>query len=137
MTIATIIREANTEQEIYFLLTAYIDALQFGDKLNCLSEHLRKLPLTGLEDLRARSIKLVTELDAASKRLDDKVCTVIKEALEIFGAALSRLESFQRLSRPQRLDLQGSALGDRIAAHSGATAFGSSDSVGDSAEFRF
>jgi hypothetical protein len=106
MMITNIIREANTEPEVYFLLTAYIESIQFGDKLNCLSEHLTSLPLTGLDDVRQRSVKLVTELDVASKRLDDKVCVVIKEALEVFGTALSRLELLGQGLRPQCLTPQ-------------------------------
>ena len=117
MTIATIIREAKTEQEIYFLLTAYIEAVQFADRLNCLSENLTRLPLSGLEELRQRSVKLVAELDAASKRLDDSVCTVIKEALEVFGVALTRLESYERLSQPNGTALPTDPLADMITSN--------------------
>jgi len=135
MTISHIIREANSEHEIYFLLTAYIDAVQFADKLNCLSEHLTRLPLTGLEDVRGRSAKLVGELDAASKRLDDKVCTVIKEALEIFGAALTRLELFERLSpSPQGTALPMTALGDLVARDLAASGLDNFYSTGPTAD---
>lgn len=49
------------------------------------------LPLTGTHDLQARFERSIVELDRASKRLDDKACVVIKEALNIFSAALNRL----------------------------------------------
>jgi hypothetical protein len=136
MMITNIIREANTEPEVYFLLTAYIDAIQFGDKLNCLSEHLTSLPLTGLDDVRQRSVKLVTELDAASKRLDNSVCAVIKEALEVFGTALTRLELFQRVSQSQRSAPQTTAWPDMVASDMEASCFESLNGDGTMAELR-
>jgi hypothetical protein len=90
--IADAIRETDTEHEIYSLLTAYIEAVRYGGELDLLSEPLTSLPITGPDDIRARSAILIAELDSASKRLDDKACAVIKEALVIFGAALNRFE---------------------------------------------
>jgi hypothetical protein len=93
MMIADVIRNATSEHEIYFLLTAYVEAVRFCDKLNDMSEHMASLPLGGVDDVRTRFNKLVAGLDAASKRLDDKACETIREALHIFGAALHRLGS--------------------------------------------
>ena len=90
--IADVIREAKTKHEIYFLLTAYVEAVRFCDKLNCTSEHITRLPINGVADVRARFEKLMIELDAASKRLDDKSCEVIHEAVHVFGAVLNRLQ---------------------------------------------
>jgi len=91
--IADVIRSAATEHEIYFLLTAYVEAVRFCDKLNDVPEHMASLPLAGIDDVKSRFNKLVAELDAASKRLDHKACETIREALHIFGAALHRLAS--------------------------------------------
>ena len=107
--ITNFIREANTEHEIYFMLTAYIEAMRFSDKLNLLSERLTVLPLTGMDDLRGRSAKLVAELNEASLRLDDPACVMVKEALEVFGTALSRLELLDQRLRPERLAPQSDA----------------------------
>lgn len=100
MVITDVIREADTEHEIYFLLTAYLEAVRFGDKLNFLSEHLTSLPLTGLDDVVGRSTKLIAELDGAPQRLDDKERVVVKETLEVFGTALSRLWLLERRANP-------------------------------------
>ena len=134
--ISNIIREANTESEVYFWLTAYIEAMRFGDKLNLLSEHPTRLPLTGLDDVRGRSAKLIAELDVASKRLDDKVCVVIKEALEIFGTALTRLEMFQRVSQFQRSAPQTTAWSDMVARDTEASSIDSLNGDGTMAELR-
>lgn len=93
MMIADVIRQSRTEHEVYFLLTAYIDAVRFGDKVDCLSESMTLLPLTGIGDVSERFDRLIGELDAASRQLDDKACEAIKEALHIFGVALKRLRS--------------------------------------------
>lgn len=90
--IVTAIREAETEQEVYFFLTAYVETLHYGDQLNLLPESIKTLPLTGLENVQDRFQQFMVELDRASKRLDHKACGVIKEALHAFGTALVRLE---------------------------------------------
>ncbi|MGH8751747.1 MAG: hypothetical protein ACREUV_08590 [Burkholderiales bacterium] len=104
--IADVIRETSTEHEVYFLLTAYIEALQFGDRFNLLSKHLTDLPLNAMADLRARSANLLAELDSASKRLDHRACLVINEALAIFGAALNRFELLEEEVLLQNPEIQ-------------------------------
>jgi len=91
MVITDVIREAETEYVIYFLLSSYINAARHGDMLKSLPEPVAALPLTGKTDARLRFDRLLFELDAASKRLDDKACDSIKEALTVFGTALYRL----------------------------------------------
>ncbi len=91
--IANVIRNAETSNEIYFLLTSYLEALQFSGALDNVAPHIVNLPLKGKTDLKVRFKKLMIELDSASKRLDDKACLVLKEALHIFGAALTRLRT--------------------------------------------
>src|SRR5208282_2655588 len=93
MMIADVIRNAETSNEIYFLLTSYLEALQFSGALDDVSPHIVDLPLRGKMDLKVRFDKLMIELDRASKRLDDKACVVLKEALHIFGAALTGLRA--------------------------------------------
>ncbi len=90
--IADVIRKAETEHEIFLLLNAYIEAARFCDKLHCLPDDITRLPLDGAADVRMRFEQLIPELDAASKRLDDRSCLVIREAVHVFGTALSRFE---------------------------------------------
>ena len=92
-----IIRNAESESAIYFLLVAYIETTQFGEKL---PEYLTNLPITGLKDVETRSQQLVMELDNASKQLSDKSCVVIEEALHIFDAALFRLKFLEHEKGP-------------------------------------
>ena len=93
MMITDVIREAETEHVVYFLLTAYVEAVRFGDQQNLLPEPVKALPLTGRHQVRERFEQLVIELDKASQRLNDNACVVIKEALHIFISALNRLEA--------------------------------------------
>ena len=88
---ADIIRTAENEHEIYFLLTSYIDAVRFSNPLNTVSEQLTRLPLNGTTDVKDRFDKLMAELDTASKLSDERTCVVLREGVHILGAALSRL----------------------------------------------
>ena len=90
---ADVIREAKNEHEIYFLLTAYVEAVRFGDQLNLVPESVKTLPLAGNAHVRAQLQQLMVELDKASRNLNDNACVVIKEALHLFSTAADRLES--------------------------------------------
>jgi len=56
---------------------------------------------SGIVHVRLPSVKLINELDVAPGWLDDKECVVIKEAVEIFVAALNRLELLERGANPK------------------------------------
>jgi len=89
---ADVIRSANTEHEIYYLLTSYIETMRFSDESRkCFPEPITRLPFNGIGDLRGRFAQLVVELDKASKSLDDKSCAKIKEGMHALGVALNRL----------------------------------------------
>ena len=91
---ADIIRSVNTEHEVYFLLTSYIEAMRYCDQRHrCIPEHIVRLPLNGATDIKERFVQLMLELDRASKRLDDESCAVIREGVYVFGFALSRLNA--------------------------------------------
>jgi hypothetical protein len=92
MNITDAIRDANSGYVVYFLLSAYIDALRFGNRL---PSRLTGLPVAGIHDVDTRYQGLVAELDSASKTPDDKTSTIIEEALHVFGTALHRLELLQ------------------------------------------
>jgi hypothetical protein len=89
MPITKAIRDAATEHEIFFLLTAYVEAVRYCDKLDTLPPAMKNLPITGANDVVARMEALRAGLSTSPR--EEHV--VIREALEIFGAALLRLGS--------------------------------------------
>src|SRR5262245_33848549 len=105
MMIADVIRHAKTEHEIYFLLTAYLESIQFGNGKNFASRTTIKLPLAGSQDLQQRFNQLVIDLDSASKSLDDNGCLVIKEALHIVGSALHQLRHLESVEHARNQPL--------------------------------
>ncbi len=89
---ADIIRSASNEHEVYFLLTSYLESVRFCDRLHCgVSDRVTHLPLDGIADVNERFKLLLIELDAASKRLDDNTCAVIREGMHVLSSALNRL----------------------------------------------
>jgi hypothetical protein len=91
MLIVDVIREADNEHEIYFLLTAYVEAVRHCDPLHHLPEIVRELPFNGVKDVsvRAESLRAILE---SPETLDDKIRLVLAEALGIFAVARHRLE---------------------------------------------
>lgn len=87
-----VIRTAENEHEIYFLLTSYAQSMRYGRPVTPLPDAIVRVPVRGLPDVRERFDQLVPELDAASKRLDDKSVALIKQALQTYGTALGRLQ---------------------------------------------
>jgi hypothetical protein len=107
MVITDVIREADSDHVIYFLLISYINAARYSDKVKSLPDRIAALPLAGKDDVRSRFELLMAELDAASKRLDDDACVTIKEALTTFGIALFRLQSLDhRRARSPDVEMQ-------------------------------
>lgn len=101
-TIQDVIREATTEHEVYFLLTAYVEAVRYGDMLNHLPGQVRELPLHGLDDVRTRVDGLRAELVRSSApQTGDRSRVIVKESSELFSEALTRL---QRLQGERRCD---------------------------------
>lgn len=111
-----IIRTADNAHEIYFLLTSYIDALRSSTRVDSAPESLTQLPLDGRDDVKNRFDKLMVELDAASKGLDERGRIVTKEALHILGTALNRLASIEEEEKRR------AALPDAPASESTAAA---------------
>lgn len=93
--IADLIREARTEQEIFHLLNAYIEAAGCDGKSSYLPDDMATLP-SCVNDVMQRCFKLMEALDVSSKRLDDEACLALKEALHVYGNALNRLKSLER-----------------------------------------
>ena len=98
MMITDVIAEARTEHEIYFLLTAYLESVRFGDKFGLLPEHVTKLPVSGLADVKRRFDDLRMERDQALFQSNDRSRMFISEALSVVGTARDRLTW---LARPE------------------------------------
>jgi hypothetical protein len=107
--ITDVIREAKSEHEIYFLLTAYLEAIHFSDKLQPQPELADVLPIASIEKVRNRFEHFIYELDRASKELNHEACLVLKEGMLIFNTALNRLEALasrQHLPEHRRRERQ-------------------------------
>jgi len=98
MIINDVIREAKSEHEVYFLLTSYVEAVCYCDRLNCLPEQIRGLPLHGVEDVRTRIDGLRAALDEQSARggTDNKFLLVVRETADLLDDALDRLQWLER-----------------------------------------
>lgn len=83
------IRNSESDHQIYSLFAGYIETLQCGANR---VDYSAAQPISGINDLRARFRQLMIELDATSSNAEDK-SSVMKQALYIYGEALSRLHS--------------------------------------------
>ena len=91
-TLNEVIREATSEHEVYFLLTAYVEAVRHGDLLSSLPGQVRELPLTGLDDVRTRVDGLRAELGSTR---NTRTRVIVAESTEIFSEALNRLQCLE------------------------------------------
>ena len=92
MILADLIRDAESESDVYRLLTTFVEALRYADRLGMLPKFLTTLPLRGMVDLESRFARLVSELGTGAAD-GSGVALVEKEAREIFGTALHRLRA--------------------------------------------
>lgn len=97
MLMIDVLRVADSDYVIYFLLTAYIEAARYSNKLPA---HLTDWPLFRTSDVKERFDKFVGELYITSKRPDAKACVLMSEALHLFGTALHRLRELERARCP-------------------------------------
>ena len=89
------IQTADTEYVVYFLLTAYVETLDYYEPLrSCLTEDIKRLPVTGLADVSERARALRTVIDQCAQ---SQARLLIDEAVEVFGAALQRLKHLQEV----------------------------------------
>jgi len=99
MTIIDTIRGADSKDTIYVLLSAYIDGLRHSVNSEQIAPRLLGLPINGESDLQARLTVLFVELDLASKRLDNDMLVIYKEALAIVASALHRVQQLGNYPR--------------------------------------
>jgi hypothetical protein len=102
MTINDVIREAKSEHEVYFLLTAYVEAVRYVDRMSLLPASVRELPLNGVDDVKARFDGLRAELgQVSSGKPDTRSLAIVKESTAILGDALARLQWLEQEKRRQ------------------------------------
>jgi hypothetical protein len=96
MLMIDVMRRLNTEHEINFLLTAYIETLQFYESATCLPPGVSALPLRGIDDIETRFAELLgAELCGLARSHCDTQGAIAHEATEIFGAAFMRLRALR------------------------------------------
>src|SRR5262245_21550418 len=104
MTINDVIREAKSEHEVYFLLTAYVEAVRYVDRMSSLPASVRDLPLNGVDDVKARFDGLTAELGQRSNgEPDTRSLAIVKESADILGNALARLQFLEQEKHGRRV----------------------------------
>ncbi len=93
MLIMDVMHRLNTEHEIRFLLTAYIETLQFYNAATQLPAGVAALPLQDEDDIESRFHELLgAGLSGLARSHCDTQGAIAREATEIFGAASKRLQ---------------------------------------------
>lgn len=100
MQMLDVMRRVNCEHEVRFLLSAYVETLQFYDSARSLPQGVTVLPLAGLEDVRERFEALLDlDLSGSAVHSGERVHAIVREAVEVFGAALARLQILQKAAK--------------------------------------
>jgi hypothetical protein len=89
------IGEASSSQEVYALLTTYLNSTSVGGRFTRQSPDTTAMKVTGMDDVKACTVRLFSALQRVSESLDDDSRVAVKEALYVFGAALNRLGWYQ------------------------------------------
>lgn len=89
------IREASSAQEVYALLTTYLNGAQAGSDLKRRSQEVTAMQVVGMDDVKGCTLRLFSALQSVSESLDDNSRVAMKEALYVFGTALDHLGSYE------------------------------------------
>ena len=96
MVISDAMHRLNTDQEVLFLLTAYVETLQCYQAEKRLPPGVAALPLIDAADVEARFTELLgAELCGLARSHCDTQGAIACEATEIFGAAFARLQALR------------------------------------------
>lgn len=96
MQIIDVMRRLNTEHEIRFLLTAYLETLRGSSAHKRLPSGVAVLPLKDGADVEARFGALLdAELCGLTHLHCDAHSAIATEATQIFGAAFTRLQTLR------------------------------------------
>ncbi len=95
------IRRLNSRHEIEFLLTAYVETLQFFGVAKHLPPSVVMLPLRGIKDIESRCAELsCCDAFGLQHAHRDSPSAISLEAAEIFGGACVRLHALQSQPHP-------------------------------------
>ncbi len=94
------IREASSAQEVYVLLTTYLNGAQLSSELMRGSQEITAMQVVGMDDVKGCTLRLFSALQSVSESLDDNSRVAVKEALYVFGTALDRLGSYESRHLP-------------------------------------
>jgi hypothetical protein len=86
---ADLIHDANCEQDVYFLLDAYIEGLRYADQLRLLPAYLVRMPVEGESDVGLRFGRLMFSKDGAAD------AAVMRQAQQVFGSAMLKLKALR------------------------------------------
>jgi hypothetical protein len=127
MVITQAIHEADNEQEVYELLSAYLEAVRLEHKTHEALAQITNSPMVGTLAVMQAIEALVVALAAASRRLDDRSRVVIKDVLYVFCAAFDHLVLLRRTPRQSGCTAQPNAVRRVIAPSPQASGTGSGD----------
>ena len=87
-----LILDATSKYEIYFLVTAYLESVRYGDKHGMLPNKLTCLPCSGMDDIWERLEALGAELDNSPQVESQQTRrAILQEAAAVLGASVRRL----------------------------------------------
>lgn len=96
MHLLEVLRRMNNETEVTFLLSAYAETLQHYDIGHKLPLGVAALPVRGVDDVRNRFEALLdVELAGAPALAEGRAHAIVREAAEVFGVALARMQTFK------------------------------------------
>lgn len=101
MLIIDAMQRATTANEVCYLLTSYVETLQFCDTRGRLPACVTALPVRGLDDVAARLEGLqAVQVPAAVHLAGSSDSAMMNEAASLFRVALCRLEALRMADGP-------------------------------------
>ena len=89
MDMLAMIRIPDSTQQVLQLVGEYVQTLVHA---SAIPDWCARIPLNGEHDIRRRAETMFIVINPASLQLDNYSCDVAKEALQIFSAAVARLD---------------------------------------------
>ncbi|HTD89546.1 MAG TPA: hypothetical protein VK663_02705 [Burkholderiales bacterium] len=110
MLIIDAMRRSNTTHEICFLLTNYVETLQFYDTTKHLPAGVAVLPVHGIEDIEARCAGLQeAKLCGLARSQCNTNGAILNEAADVFYEAVCRLKALEISANLLATPSQGAA----------------------------
>ncbi len=91
-----VMRRLNSTSAVQLLLSVYAETLQRHDPGHGLPGGVTALPIAGAEDVRWRLETLLEiEFNGCAAKTGGRAHAIVCEAVEVFGAALARMQTLQ------------------------------------------